>query len=418
MAQRNLLYAQSGGMTAVINATAAAVIARAREYSEIGRVFAAHDGILGVIAEDLLDTAGLGEHELESLALTPGGAFGSCRFDLPALEDAAFYDRLFAVLAAHEVGYFLYNGGNGSMDAVLKIDAAAKTRGYPLVCVGVPKTVDNDLVATDCSPGFGSAARYLATSMWEAGLDVASMYSRKGRVFVFEVMGRNAGWLAAATALAAREAEAPPHLILFPERSFEREPFLHAVREWVERIGFCAITVAEGVRDPEGRPLAEQTLDKASPYVQLGGAGGWIAQLISRELGYKHHYAVPDYLQRSAGHCVAGVDRAQAEAVGRAAVDLAVAGRACVMPAIRRLGDAPYRWDVEAAGLEQVANLEKRLPDEFIREDGMGVTEACLRYLRPLIGGAEPGVGEDGLPLYRRLEFAAVERRLPPSPAR
>lgn len=413
--RRKLLYAQSGGVTAVINASAAAVIDAARQHPEaVSGVLAAQHGILGVLGEDLVDTAVLSQGELEALARTPGGAFGSCRFDLdPPEVNPAQYDRLFEVLAAHEVGYFLYNGGNGSMDTVAKISRAARVRGYPLVSVGIPKTVDNDLAGTDCSPGFGSAAKYAATSMLEAGRDLAAMSSRVGRVFVLEVMGRNAGWIAAATALAARSPDDPPHLILMPEVPFDEARFLAAVSATVSRLGYCAITVSEGIRYKDGTLLMEQDHD-AKGHVQLGGAGQCIARLIHARLGYKHHWAIPDYLQRAAGHLVSATDHAQARAVGRAAVEFAVAGQDGVMPAIRRLADAPYRWDIEAVDVSAIANLERLVPREFVREDGLHVTEAARRHLRPLIEGEVFPAFVDGLPDYPRLMPIVVPRRLAP----
>ena len=416
MTRRNLLYAQSGGVTAVINATAAAVIEAARRHPQaIGAVYGARHGILGALAEDLVDTAALDDAALAALALTPGGAFGSCRFDLDSPEDnPAQYDRLFAVLAAHDIGYFLYNGGNGSMDTVAKISAAAEQRGYPLVAIGVPKTVDNDLEGSDCSPGFGSAAKYVATAMLEAGMDLASMSGRKGRVFVMEVMGRNAGWLAAATALAARGREdAPPHIILLPEVPFDDEVFLARVRETVERLGYCTITVSEGIRRADGSLVMEQDHDTKG-HVQLGGAGQCIARLIHARLGYKHHWAIPDYLQRAAGHLVSATDLAQARAVGSAAVEYAVHGRDAVMPAIARESDEPYRWRVEAVDVRAIANLERCVPAHYIRADGLHVTEAALRYLQPLIEGEVPRPWRGGLPDYPQPELPPVARKLPP----
>ncbi len=416
MTRRTLLYAQSGGVTAVINATAAAVIETARRHPErIGAVCGARHGILGALAEDLVDTAALDEAALQALALTPGGAFGSCRFDLDAPADnPAQYDRLFAVFAAHDIGYFLYNGGNGSMDTVAKISAAARERGYPLVAIGVPKTVDNDLEGSDCSPGFGSAAKFVATGMLEAGLDLAAMSGRKGRVFVMEVMGRNAGWLAAATALAAGgQADAPPHIILMPEVPFDDESFLARVQEVVERLGYCTVTVSEGIRRADGSLVMEQSHD-AKGHVQLGGAGQCIARLIHARLGYKHHWAIPDYLQRAAGHLVSATDHAQARAVGAAAVEYALAGRDAVMPGIVREADEPYRWSVAAVDVRAIANLERCVPPHFIRADGLHVTEAALRYLRPLVEGEVARPWRDGLPAYPALNLPALARRLPP----
>lgn len=413
MSHDNLLYAHSGGVTAVINATAAAVIAAARASRRVGAVFAAHRGIGGVLDEALIDTGVLDEAALVRLARTPGGAFGSCRFDLPRDDGGAVMDRLFAVFDAHRIGWLLYNGGNGSMDAVARLQAEARRRGHPLVCIGVPKTVDNDIVGTDCCPGFGSAARYLATSMLEAGLDTASMVGSRGSVFVMEVMGRNTGWLAAATALAAGgDPDRAPHVVLVPEARFDEEALLERVREVTARLGYCAVTVAEGVRRADGSLLMEKSRD-ARGYVQLGGAGLAVARMINERLGYKFHWAIPDYLQRSAGHWLSATDRAQAEAVGRAAVAYALAAQGGMMPAIRRLQDAPYRWDVVPVETAAVANLERALPAGFVRADGLHVTPAACACIRPLIEGelAPPVAG--GLPDYGRWDWVTVARTLP-----
>ncbi len=411
--RRNLFYAQSGGVTAVINATAASVIQAARSRPDaIGTVLAGRHGILGALDEDLIDTAQLSASDLERLMSLPGGVFGSCRFDLDAPADnPAQYDRLFDVFAAHDIGYVLYNGGNGSMDTVDKLSSAARARAYPLVCVGIPKTVDNDLEGTDCSPGFGSAAKFVATAMLEAGRDLDAMASRVGRAFVMEVMGRNAGWLAAATALAARHPDDPPHIILMPEVPFDEAVFLDRVRETVERLGYCAITVSEGIRHADGSLVMEQSHDRKG-HVQLGGAGQCIARSIHRALGYKHHWAIPDYLQRAAGHLVSANDHAHACAVGQAAVDYALAGMDGVMAAIRRDADEPYSWSVVPVAIAQVANLERLVPKAYIRDDGLHVTDAARRYLRPLIAGERFPAYLDGVPDYARFRLASVVKRL------
>ena len=409
----NLLYAQSGGVTAVINASAAGVISEARLQPErIERVLAARNGILGVLRETLVDTAALSGTDLARLRATPGGAFGSCRFDLdPAENNPLQYDRLFDVLAAHDIRFFLYNGGNGSMETCRQIQSAAKARGYPLTVVGVPKTVDNDIVGTDCCPGFGSAAKYLATSIREVGLDLAAMTTNAGRAFVLEVMGRNAGWLAAACALAAEDADAAPHIILMPEVVFDETRFLARVQAVVERVGACAVVVAEGIRGPDGQILSMQDRNQKG-YVQLGGAGEVVAERIHACLGYKVHYALADYLQRSARHIASRTDTAQAFAVGKAAVRRAVAGQHGVV-GIDRLTDEPYRWRTNLLPFEQVANLERRLPTEFIGVDGFGVTEAFRRWCRPLIAGEDWPVFKDGLPDYLRLQLPLLPPRLP-----
>lgn len=415
MTYDTLLYAHSGGVTAVINATAAAVIdAARRQGGRVGRVLAAHRGIGGVLREDLIDTAALDTAALERLARTPGGAFGSCRFDLPRDDGGVVMDRLFAVFDAHRVGWLLYNGGNGSMDAVARLQAEARRRGRPLVCVGVPKTVDNDIVGTDCCPGFGSAAKYVATSMLEAGLDIASMVGAKGSVFVMEVMGRNTGWLAAATALAAGgDPDRAPHIVLVPEASFDEAAFLARVQAVTERLGHCTVTVSEGIRGADGGPLMEKSRD-ARGYVQLGGAGLAVARLIHERLGYKFHWAIPDYMQRSAGHWLSATDREQAQAVGLAAVDYALAGQGGMMPGIRRLQAEPYAWEIEAVDTALIANLERKLPSEFIAADGLHVTAAACEYIRPLIMGEVTQSVRAGLPDYRPCGWAKVAVRLPP----
>lgn len=414
MTHDTLLYAHSGGVTAVINATAAAVIAAARaQGGRVGRILAAHRGIGGILREDLIDTAALDATGLERLARTPGGAFGSCRFDLPHDDGGLVMDRLFAVFDVHRVGWLLYNGGNGSMDAVARVQAEARRRGHPLQCIGVPKTVDNDIVGTDCCPGFGSAAKYLATSMLEAGLDIASMVGARGSVFVMEVMGRNTGWLAAATALAAGgDPDRAPHVVLVPEVAFDEEAFLARVQAVTERLGYCAITVSEGIRRADGSLITEKSRDPRG-YVQLGGAGGEVARLIHTRLGYKHHWAIPDYMQRAGAHWLSATDREQAMAVGRGAVDCALQGCGGTMPAIRRLQDAPYRWDVVPIDTAPIANLERALPTEFIAADGLHVTRAACDYIRPLIAGGFVQPTVDGLPDYGGFALPRVARRLP-----
>ncbi len=413
MAQGKLLYAQSGGVTAVINTTAAAVITAARAAGI--RTYAARNGILGALREDLIDTGKESAAALRALAHTPGGAFGSCRFKLKSLEDdRTRYERLIEVLRAHDIRWFLYNGGNDSADTANKVSQLAREFGYPLTCIGVPKTVDNDLVVTDCCPGFGSAAKYTAVSLLEAALDVASMAETSTRVFVLEVMGRHAGWLAAAAGLAGKTPDEAPHLILFPEVAFDEVKFLAAVDATVKRVGWCVVAVSEGVRDADGKFLADAGRTDAFGHVQLGGAGPEIAHRVTAALGYKSHWAVPDYLQRSARHLASKTDHEHAWAVGEAAVKFALAGRNAVMPAIIRSSDTPYRWKIQPAALADIANREKTLPRDFIRKDGYGITAKARAYLEPLIRGeAAPAYGRDGLPRYVTLKNVAVTKKLP-----
>ena len=409
-----LLYAQSGGVTAVINATASAVIqaARARRV----RVLAARNGILGALREELVDTATLSTKDVRALAHTPGGAFGSCRLKLKSLaEDRAKYERLLEVFAAHDVRWFLYNGGNDSADTALKLSALAEEFGYPLTCVAVPKTIDNDLAVTDCCPGFGSAAKYTAVSVRECALDVAAMAETSTKVFVYEAMGRHAGWLAAAGGLAGARRDEAPHLILFPERPFDEADFLARVDASVKRMGWCVVVASEGIRTADGLFVADAGSGKDSfGHTQLGGVASHLAGRIKDTLGHKVHWALPDYLQRSARHIASATDLEHALAVGRAAVDSALAGQNGVMPVIVRDADAPYRWHVDIAPLSRIANREKTLPAGFIRRDGYGITPAARRYLQPLIAGeAFPPFGPDGLPAYTVPEIATVRRKLP-----
>jgi ATP-dependent phosphofructokinase / diphosphate-dependent phosphofructokinase len=415
---RNALYGQSGGPTAVINATACGVIEAARRSrGRIGRLYAARNGVLGVLAEDLIDTSRESPAAVRALRHTPGAAFGSCRFKLKGLEeDRERYERLVEVLRAHDIGWFFYNGGNDSADTALKLSQISARMGYPLIALGVPKTIDNDLPQTDCCPGFGSAAKYVATSIREASLDVASMAGTSTRVFVLEVMGRHAGWLTAACGLAARRPGELPLVLVFPELPFDEARFLDSVKRNVEAAGYCVVAVSEGVRDAEGRFLAEAGSVDAFGHMQLGGVGPLLAQRVQERLGYKQHWAVADYLQRAARHIASRTDLEQAYAVGVAAVKLGLAGRNAVMPAIVRVSERPYRWSIGEARLDEVANRERRLPREFISEDGFGITAACRRYLAPLIAGEAPPPFVDGLPDFVRLRNISVRRRLKPFP--
>ena len=344
---------------------------------------------------------------------TPGGAFGSCRYKLKGLdENRAQYERLMEVFKAHNIGYFLYNGGNDSADTTWKVSQLAGELGYPLACIGIPKTVDNDLVGTDSCPGFGSVAKYVATSVRETGFDVASMARTSTRVFVLEVMGRHAGWITAACGLAAEKEGDAPHILLFPERPFEPEPFLARVDAVVKAHGFCTIAVSEGVRDRESKFLSESGVRDAFGHAQLGGVAPRIAAMVRNRFGYRCHWAVADYLQRAARHLASKVDVEQAYAVGKAAVDLAVKGRNAVMPVIVRKSDRPYRWAIGTAELKDIANREKMVPPEFVTEDGFHITARCRRYLAPLIVGEDPPPFKDGLPVYVKLKNAPVRKKL------
>jgi len=410
----NAFYAQSGGVTAVINASAAGVIETARKHRDrIGKIYAGRNGIIGALTEDLIDTSRETRRAIAALRYAPGGAFGSCRYKLKGLDqNRAQYEQLLEVFGAHDIGYFFYNGGNDSADTCLKVSQIASALGYPLVAVHVPKTVDNDLAVTDNCPGFGSVAKYVATSMREAAFDVASMARTSTKVFVLEVMGRHAGWITAAVGMADDVDTPIPLVLLFPEVRFDETRFMAAVDAKVKRFGYCCVGVSEGLLDAQGALMAEAGTKDAFGHAQLGGVGPLIAALVRDKLGFKYHWAVADYLQRSARHLASKTDVLQSYAVGKAAVEYALQGRNAVMPAIIRVSDAPYRWKIDVAPLTKVANVEKLLPRSFITRDGFGITAKARAYLRPLMLGEDPPPFRNGLPQYIRLRNVAVKKRL------
>jgi 6-phosphofructokinase 1 len=410
MPAMNAFYAQSGGVTAVINATACGVIETARKHpNKIANVFAGRNGIIGALTEDMIDTSKESAATIAALKYTPGGAFGSARYKLQSIEqNRAEYERLVEVFKAHNIGYFFYNGGNDSMDTALKVSQVSRTMGFPVACLGVPKTVDNDLPVTDNCPGFGSVAKYVAVSTQEAALDVLSMAETSTKVFVLEVMGRHAGWIAAAGGLAGQKPADAPHIILFPEIPFRKRQFLKRVRECVTRYGYCVVVVSEGARFCNGKFLAEAGTRDAFGHAQLGGVAPVVANMVRENLGYKFHYAIADYLQRSARHIASDVDVKQAYAVGKAAVHYALQGKTAIMPVIKRVSDKPYRWTIAPAGLGRIANKEKMLPRRYITRDGFGITAACRRYLQPLIKGENYPPYINGLPKTVKLKNRSV----------
>jgi ATP-dependent phosphofructokinase / diphosphate-dependent phosphofructokinase len=411
---RNAFYAQSGGVTAVINASACGVIETCRKHkNRIAKVYAGRHGIVGALTEDLIDTSKESAASIRALRHTPSGAFGSARYKLKKFEDnPAQYERLIEVFKAHDIGYFFYNGGGDSADTCLKVAQLADKRGIAIQAIHVPKTVDNDLPITDCCPGFGSVAKYVAVSIREAGYDVASMAKTSTKVFIMEVMGRHAGWIAAAGGLAAEKPGEAPHIILFPEIRFDEEKFCARVKECVEKFGYCAVVVSEGVKNAEGKFLSDAGLRDAFGHAQLGGVAPVIAQLVKSKLNYKYHWAVADYLQRAARHIASKVDVEQAYAVGKAAVELALQGQNSLMPTIVRTADKPYKWKIGTARLEDVANREKMLPRDYITEDGLHITAKARRYLQPLIKGEDYPPYKDGLPQYVQLKNAPVRKKL------
>ena len=409
----NAFYAQSGGVTAVINASAAGVIETARQHPDrIGTVYAGKNGIIGALTEELIDTGEESAETIAALRSTPAGAFGSCRYKLKSLEkNRREYERLIEVFKAHDIGYFFYNGGGDSADTCFKVSQLSQSLGYPLQAIHVPKTIDNDLPLTDCCPGFGSVAKYVAVSTLEASLDVRSMAATSTKVFVLEVMGRHAGWIAAAGGLV--ESHGIPVVVLFPEIEFDKDRFLARVDALVKQHGYCSVVVSEGCHHPDGSFLAEQGTRDAFGHAQLGGAAPVVAQMVKDALGHKFHWAVADYLQRAARHIASATDVQQAYALGQRAVELALEGRNAVMPTIERISDAPYRWRIGSAPLEQVANVEKAMPREFINADGFGITDACRAYLLPLIEGEDYPAYRGGLPVYATLRNQLIARKLP-----
>tara|TARA_Y100001970_G_scaffold293327_1_gene439372 strand:+ start:21 stop:1262 length:1242 start_codon:yes stop_codon:yes gene_type:complete len=386
--KKNAFYAQSGGVTSVINASASAVILEAKKSTKIGKVYAGKNGILGALREELIDTSKESKKFIESLKYRPGGVFGSCRYKLKSIEEnSKEYKRLIEVFQAHDIGYFFYNGGNDSADTALKISQISNTLNYPLQCIAIPKTVDNDLAVTDCCPGFGSVAKYVITSTIEAALDVESMHESSTKVFILEVMGRHAGWIAGSSCLAQDSHPGAPHIILLPEVSFNQRKFLSKVKDTVKKNGFCVIVASEGIKDSTGKFIAESDSKDAFGHSQLGGVAPRLADLVNSKLKLKNHWAVADYLQRSASHLSSGVDRAQAYEVGKKAVQFAVNGQNGVMPVIKRKSSKPYRWEIVSAPLTKIANVEKKLPAGFITKDGFGMTKRARSYFQPLIEG-------------------------------
>ena len=412
--KQNALYAQSGGVTSVINASACGLIETARKHKDsISKVYAGRNGIIGALTEDMLDTSKESAKTIAALRYTPGGAFGSARYKLKGLdENRAEYERLIEVFRAHNIGYFFYNGGGDSMDTAHKVSQIGRTLKFPVTCIGIPKTVDNDLPVTDVCPGFGSVAKYVAVSTQEAAMDVASMAKTSTKVFILEVMGRHAGWIAAAAALAGQTAADAPHIILFPEIPFDQKRFLARVKECVRRYNYCVIVVSEGARHRNGRFLADTGTRDAFGHAQLGGVAPAIATIVRDNLGLKYHYAIADYLQRSARHIASKVDVEQAYAVGKKAVQLALRGENAVMTTIVRKSENPYRWTVGQVALSRVANREKMMPKSFISRNGFAVTAACRRYLEPLIQGEDYPPYDNGLPCYAKLKCISVKPRL------
>jgi len=410
---KNAFYAQSGGVTSVINASASGVIQAVAKTDKINKVYAGRNGIIGALREELIDTSLETAETIEGLKNTPSGAFGSCRYKLKSLEEnRAEYERLIDVFKAHDIGYFFYNGGGDSADTCLKVSQLSEQMGYPIQAIHIPKTVDNDLPVTDNCPGFGSVAKYIAVSTREASFDVASMCESSTKVFIVEVMGRHAGWIAAAGGLAADEDNDIPLVILFPEITFDKAAFLKQVQDKVEKHGYVSVVVSEGVKGPDGKFLSDTGLKDAFGHAQLGGCAQEIASIVRAELGLKYHYAIADYLQRAARHLASKSDVDQAYAVGKAAVEAAVEGKGGIMMTIDRVSTSPYKWTIGETALSGVANVEKMMPESFISKDGFGITQECRDYLQPLIEGEDYPEYKNGMPMYVRVAGNLVEKKL------
>ena len=414
MGKRNAFYAQSGGVTAVINASACAVIEACRANSDkIGKLYAGQNGILGALHEELIDTSLESSVAISALKHSPGGAFGSCRYKMKNINDSdAEYQRLIEVFKAHDIGYFFYNGGGDSADTCLKVSQISEQMGYPIQAIHIPKTIDNDLPLTDCSPGFGSVAKYVAVSTKEASLDIASMCASSTKIFILEVMGRHAGWIAAAGGLAAEKAGDPPHIIIFPEIPFSREKFIAKVEQTVQDKGYCVVVASEGASYADGALISGSAHKDAFGHQQLGGVAPTLASMVKKALGYKYHYALADYLQRSARHIASKTDVEQAYAVGQAAVEKALEGKRAIMVTIERNSGAEYSWSLGEAPLTDVANMEKMMPRDFITEDGFGITQEARDYLQPLIMGEDYPPYKNGIPEYTTLKNSLVAKKL------
>ena len=409
--KKNAIYAQSGGVTSVINASACGVITACRELAGFGKLYAAENGILGVLHEELIDTSHEDLENIAKLRLTPGGAFGSCRYKLKSLEKSRKeYQRLIEVFKAHDIEYFFYNGGNDSADTCLKVSQIANELNYPIKAIHIPKTIDNDLVVTDNCPGFGSVAKYVVTSVIEAGMDLASMCKTSTQVFILEVMGRHTGWIAASSGVASQSASKPPHIILFPERAFDELIFLAKVEDTVKQFGYCVIVAAEGIQDSSGQLISSSGVCDAFGHAQLGGVAASLATMISNKLKFKCHYAIADYLQRSARHISSKVDVEQAYQLGYAAVKLALDNKNAIMPYIKRIGQNPYQWQIDYVDLTSVANQEKFMPRNFINEEGFHITQECIDYIKPLINGEDYPPYIDGIPDYVRLKNIKINK--------
>ncbi len=412
----NIFYAQSGGVTPVINATAAGVIdAYNQNKKSFGKLYIGKNGILGALNEELIDISKEDKAQLALLKQTPGGAFGSCRLKLSDFKKSKKdFDRLYEVFKKHNIRYFFYNGGGDSQDTTNKVSKFFKEKNHSIICIGLPKTIDNDLPITDNCPGFGSVAKYIATSTLEASLDVKSMCETSTKVFILEVMGRHAGWLAASAGVIKEKAGDAPHLILFPEIQFNRSSFLKKVKETTIKYGYCVIVASEGIKDSKNKFLSDSGLKDSFGHAQLGGVAPVLSSIISSELKYKVHWAVSDYLQRAARHIASKVDVQQAYALGLESIKVAKLDNNNIMLTIKSTKTKQkYKWSISSTNLNNVANVEKMLPKNFIKSNGFEITRSCKEYISNLIQGEDYPSYENGIPQYAKLECKTIKKKLP-----
>ena len=412
----NIFYAQSGGVTPVINATAAGVIdAYNKNKKSFGKLYVGKNGILGALNEELIDISKEDKTQLALLKQTPGGAFGSCRLKLSDFKKSKKdFDRLYEVFKKHNIRYFFYNGGGDSQDTTNKVSKFFKEKNYSIICIGLPKTIDNDLPVTDNCPGFGSVAKYIATSTLEASLDVKSMCETSTKVFILEVMGRHAGWLAASAGVIKEKAGDAPHLILFPEIQFNQSSFLKKVKETTIKYGYCVIVASEGIKDNKNKFLSDSGLKDSFGHAQLGGVAPVLSSIITNKLKYKVHWAVSDYLQRAARHIASTVDVDQAYALGLESIKVAKLDNNNIMLTIKSTKiKQKYKWSISSTNLNNVANVEKMLPKNFIKSNGFEITRSCKEYISNLIQGEDYPSYDNGIPQYAKLECKTIKKKLP-----
>jgi 6-phosphofructokinase 1 len=415
----NLLVAQSGGPTAVINSSIAGVISEAGRHECIEEIYGGMNGVYGILQENLIDIGEENTKSIQSLKHTPAAALGTCRYKINFKTDAEQAEkdmnRLFEVIEAHNIRYFFYAGGNDSQDTTNKVHLEAAKRGYDIRAIGVPKTIDNDLPHTDHTPGYGSVIKYNATTVMEVGADLRSQATDEGSCCIIEVMGRSAGWIAAGTVLAKEREDDPPHIILLPEIPFNETKFLVKAMDTVTKNGYCVVVVGEGLKDTEGNEIgADKTKLDAFGHPVLAGAAERLAEIVEPALNLKTRTVKLGYAQRAAAHYASQTDVDEAFACGEAAVRAAIEGQSGFMVKLVRESDEPYKWSTGLQPLEDIANQEAFIPRDWISEDGWLPNEKFEKYARPLIQGELHLPTKGGLPAFARLNKVAVDKVLPP----